>query len=130
VDGATEHVAIASSTDHTATANAWRKLAINALDFTNSEDSCGPIASDKPGTLGLVIRAAECTGLPGAELLRELDFVCCSKRVEMHRQAALRDRLSKLLRLVCENLTLFAADDAWVNGQVKRITQLLNAPLD
>jgi len=110
--------------------NAWRTLALTALDFTSSEEyrEVSKARDDREGTLKS--RVAGCNGIPGADLLCELEAACSENHLKVQRQAALRDRLVKLLLVVCENLTLFADDDAWVNGQVTRITQLLNAPID
>lgn len=116
--------------DRSAEVDAWRNLALTALDFSSSEEHREVPTARADRARTLKSRVAGCNGIPGADLLCELEAACAENQLSVQRQAALRDRLVKLLLVVCKNLTLFADDDAWVNGQVTRITQLLNAPID
>lgn len=136
-------VAIASATtssqpssDQRTEVKAWRLLAQTALDLYQPPDcretkAMSTKGSESLGTSGsLGARLAKFSGVPGADWLQEIQSASASTQAEVQRQAALRERLVKLLRLLCENLALFADEDAWVSGQVERITQLLAAPLD
>ncbi len=131
--------AVLPAADPSAEVKAWRLLALTALDlYQPSQINPDPDHTRKQNTAvshadsanNLSARLAKFAGVPGAEWLHEVQSASAATLAELRRQGALRDRLVKLLRLVCENLTLFADDDAWVNGQVARITQLLDAPLD
>jgi diguanylate cyclase len=118
------------ATDHGLEVKAWRLLALTALDVYQPSES-GPrdaATGNTADTLGA--RLAKFAGVPGAEWQQEIKSACTATQAEISRQAAFRERLVKLLRLLCENLALFADDDAWVNGQVARITELLESPFD
>lgn len=117
-------------TDRTAEVTAWRLLALTASDLYQPADGRRTNAKPGDGPDTLRGRLERLAGVPGADWLHEIQLAAADTHAEMLRQEALRDRLVKLLRLVCENLALFADDGAWVNGQVARVVQLLDAPLD
>lgn len=122
-----EAAALAAKTDEAA---AWRALALAAMDITQSGDRRRSTAAPESGADALVRRLEDCTGAPGEDWLAEVRLACNVTKAEAHRQNGLRERLVNLLRLVCQNLALFAEDGSWVNGQVTHVTQLLDAPLD
>jgi diguanylate cyclase len=113
-----------------ASVTAWRSLALAALGLVAPGSRHPTNAASANGPHTLAARLESLAGVPGAEWLDEIKAACAQTHAEARRQQALRDRLVKLLRLVCQNLALFADDGAWVSGQVARVTELLDAPLD
>jgi len=109
---------------------AWRLLALTALDIFQPADRRRPNSPAENNSNTLGGRLARHAGVPGAEWLYEIQSACMDSRYEMNRQEELHNRLTRLLRRICENLALFADDDTWVSGQVERIVKLLDAPLD
>lgn len=116
--------------NQTAEVKAWRLLAETALSLYQPATRPESRVTTDESLDSLGVRLANFAGVPGAEWLAEIKSASGEMQAEILHQASLRDRLVKLLRLVCENLALFADDDAWVEGQVERIKQLLDAPLD
>ncbi|MEQ1515483.1 MAG: GGDEF domain-containing protein [Usitatibacteraceae bacterium] len=116
--------------EQSAEAKAWRLVALTALDGypPAARDESRAARAEVPPSLGA--RLAKLAGAPGMNWIVDIQAACAEAASETSRQVAVRDRLVKLLRLICQNLALFADDDAWVKGQVERITQLLDAPLD
>jgi diguanylate cyclase len=119
-----------ASCSQSAEVKAWRLLALTALDAYQPTGSGQQQKTSGRSTQALGARLAKHVGVPGMEWRDEIQSARTATQAEIFRQAAFRDRLVKLLRLLCENLTLFADEDAWVNGQVARITELLDSPFD
>jgi diguanylate cyclase len=113
----------------TAAERAWRLLALTALDTHQAptDDGTGATADARAS---LSHRLAKFAGVPGGEWLNEIQSASVKEQAEVQRQTALRERLVNLLRLACENMVLFADDDAWVRGQVECIAKLLDTGLD
>lgn len=116
--------------DQSAEAKAWRLLALTAMDVIRPADRRQRAAKAENSPDSLKARLARVEGVPSEDWLHEIQSACADSQSEIHRQAGLRDRLVKLLRLLCENLALFADDDSWVSGQVTRITEMLDEPFD
>jgi diguanylate cyclase len=117
-------------TARTAEADAWRTLALAAVKSYAPPKSRCSSNMDTVDSQSLADRLALVLDTPDASWLHEIHSASSALCSASDRQAALTDRLVNLLRLVCENLALFADDGAWVSGQVARISELLDAPLD
>jgi diguanylate cyclase len=114
--------------DPSAAVRAWRLLALTALEcYQPALDADGTSAAPEPA---LMARLAKVSDVPGEVWVAEVRSAGDHLKSEVSRQGELRQRLIKLLRLLCENMALFAEDDAWVHGQVTRIMHMLEAPLD
>lgn len=113
--------------DETAAVRAWRLLALAALEGCQPVGDAADTTSRAPS---LAARLAAVPHTPGEDWIQEVRTAAARVSSEASRQGALRQRLIKLLRLLCENMALFADDDAWVHGQVTRIMHMLDSPLD
>lgn len=114
-----------------ATSPGWRELALAALDgYASLAQRQGDASPTVDRFSNLRAQLQMPNFQPGETELVELQAACAGYRADLLREAAIRERLKVLLRLVCDNLNLFAEDDAWVQSQVARIGQLLDAPLD
>jgi diguanylate cyclase len=118
------------SPDEKGDANPWRELTLAALEGYRLPERRQGTTQPRDRFSRIRSRLIDLSVSPDDSLCAELKMACADYQADQLRESAIRERLKALLRLVCDNLNLFADDDAWVKGQVDRICQLLDAPLD